>query len=442
MLRRFVFAPASRAAAVLGSEAGDRLAVQILNAFFAFEVEASAGREETARWLIAVCDQIREQKLIPSDFSKTFCIQEIEQRPDAAPDGLASGPTVLLGRIHPTQNFSFLPLHTAALLGLGREALSACVAAGFSLDPASIDPFGDSPLHSVAREGAFISSARELLDLGADPLATTAKHKESVLHALASRKGMDRAAFDSWIALFTQAGATIDMRDADGRTPFLVAVNRGNLVAIDAFLAAGADIGAVDHFGAGAAHHAVELGLRAVLDRLIAAGAPIDAPDSNGRTPLRFSVQKINANVWDGFIEALLRHGAVFWSKADDGRTPLHFADRSPAVSRAAIALISDPASAAPSSLEALRDGDGFLPSELFALNAPVSAISEAAAPYARDLEARLRARIERQQIADAMACASSAPGGQTTLGRGPIASSEPGAAENSSAGAATPRRI
>lgn len=81
-------------------------------------------------------------------------------------------------------------------------------------------------------------------------------------------------------------GSFINVKDSDGRTPLIWAVDRGNLSAVEILVAKGADINAKDQEGQTALHYATVCDQEEVAKYLFEHGAEINIPDNEGNTPL------------------------------------------------------------------------------------------------------------------------------------------------------------
>ena len=109
-------------------------------------------------------------------------------------------------------------------------------------------------------------------------------------------------------ALLLKGGAQVDSRDAEGRTPLMVAAGKGNSEVVAVLLERGATTRAVDDIdGETPLHLAADSGSEEVVEMLLAAGADINvASTSNGGAPLFFAAYFGHADL----IEFMLAHGA------------------------------------------------------------------------------------------------------------------------------------
>lgn len=233
------------------------------------------------------------------------------------------------------------PLHLAAHGNDNPVIVTTLVDAG--ADPNARGPDGLTPLHmtwSQSRSTRAVAVVRELLRLGADPLAlddfgrvadpahcdhwntaTFARLAAPADFARCLEQGADVFARDdnatyandggytvlhhatanddaSVIALLVDAGAELEARnDRWGFTPLHSAISNGNLGAVTVLLAAGANIeadaggmwgtplisAAVRISGSSNNRNAATM---AMIDALLAAGADVNAVDEDGDTPL------------------------------------------------------------------------------------------------------------------------------------------------------------
>jgi uncharacterized protein len=82
------------------------------------------------------------------------------------------------------------------------------------------------------------------------------------------------------------AGATVDSRDPDGRTPLINAVGRGESTTVADLIKRGAAVNAADRRGWTALHMAAESHRVELARVLLDAGAAIESEDAHGNTPL------------------------------------------------------------------------------------------------------------------------------------------------------------
>ncbi|KAG0576670.1 hypothetical protein KC19_5G098100 [Ceratodon purpureus] len=88
------------------------------------------------------------------------------------------------------------------------------------------------------------------------------------------------------LAKLVDQGSSINVKDSDGRTPLIWAVDRGNLSAVEILVAKGAEINAKDQEGQTALHYATVCDQEEVAKYLFEHGADINIPDNEGNTPL------------------------------------------------------------------------------------------------------------------------------------------------------------
>lgn len=212
------------------------------------------------------------------------------------------------------------PLHKAVMA----EDFATCWAlldAGGS--PNSRDGFENTPLHSVMHH-----QGEEILELllarGADP---NLKNKEGAtpLHGpfqeVEEYQGWEDTALAPKFALLIKAGAKLDVRDKDGRTPLYLATECGLPLVCERMLASGADPKEKTPDGATLLHAAAsgrwvfeDKGKVTLLKKLGPLLGTINTPDNEGYTPLDYAIPgrkyKDGMGVQDNTLAALKELGA------------------------------------------------------------------------------------------------------------------------------------
>ena len=130
---------------------------------------------------------------------------------------------------------------------------------------------------------------------------------------------------------FVNAGADVNVKDADGVSPLCRALQRGEFAQM--LLDHGADPNAADNSGAPALQYAMVSGENYV-EALLKAGADADVADGRGKFPLHWAIEKSAEDM----VRLLLTHCSV--DRCDkDGQTPLHAALRCGKADLAALLL-------------------------------------------------------------------------------------------------------
>ena len=220
--------------------------------------------------------------------------------------------------VHARRSDGSTPLHTAAEWGRSPQVVEALVAAGADVN--ARDNVGNTPLHRF-RGGAHPAVARQLLELGADPLA---RNDQGRVAYPASCENWNTWSFTTMASASEAAacvteGRDINARDDHGSTPLHHAIEFNALRLADLLLASGADPDIANHQGASPLHRAADYGPERVQP-LLDAGADIDLRDGSGATPLHAA--EGNAEV----IGLLLAAGADARLIDDWGRSTLHAA--------------------------------------------------------------------------------------------------------------------
>jgi cytohesin len=112
-------------------------------------------------------------------------------------------------------------------------------------------------------------------------------------------------------------GADVDIRDTQGMTPLMRAVQMGDNELVELFLAHKANVNAQDKRGWSALHYAAEFSTQGnavpLAQDLLAAGAKVNARESDGRTPLNIALlpRSSFAPTQSELAEFLRHHGAA-----------------------------------------------------------------------------------------------------------------------------------
>ena len=251
-----------------------------------------------------------------------------------------------------------------------------------SADVNTQDEAGNTPLHRAAQSGKT-DLILTLLEGGADALALNSEGqtplalanaqnpnssaakllaqttREKARKRLSARgiaqeeysKALFRAVNEGdteLIRLLPAAGANINAKDADGKTPLRCAAEGGRTDAVRLLLGIGADVPAALSNGWGELHLAAAGGLTDRVRELLETGADVNARDEAGNTPLYQAASNGHINA----TRLLLAAGADVNAKNKDGWTPLHWA------------ALQDRTTALPALLEAGADvnakDDGF----------------------------------------------------------------------------------
>lgn len=201
------------------------------------------------------------------------------------------------------------PLHLAiiATASTGRTETIATLLR-FGADPNASEG-GWTPLHFAARDG-HVNAIPVLLEAGAKPDVPTPDFGATPLHVVA--RSMEGRRRPEAISLLVAAGADPETRDADGRTPLLLAANSPFPDAVRALLSADVDPNARDRNGwtpllLAAARTTASKEDAEVITALLAAGADPNVSDRRGKTPLDHAREDRHVDA----IAALLAAGAT-----------------------------------------------------------------------------------------------------------------------------------
>jgi ankyrin repeat protein len=153
------------------------------------------------------------------------------------------------------------------------DLINLLIAKGAALS--TVSSYDEAALSSPSCAGRF-DAVQVLLDAGADPsrLEWTDLHRAVALGSADDvRDAVGR-------------GAEIEMRDRRKRTPFLLAVQTGEVAKAEILLQSGASFRATGHCGCPALFFAIENPDDAMLDWLLRVGADIEQTDEFGDSPL------------------------------------------------------------------------------------------------------------------------------------------------------------
>ncbi len=100
-----------------------------------------------------------------------------------------------------------------------------------------------------------------------------------------------------------EAGADVNAKNDDGRTPLHLAAYGNSKKIMDTLIAAGADVNAKDNHGDTPLYGAVRSNSKESMDALLAAGVDVNSRDNNGLTPLNLAVDYLLTKAMKKLIE-------------------------------------------------------------------------------------------------------------------------------------------
>ncbi|KAJ8668005.1 hypothetical protein QAD02_009668 [Eretmocerus hayati] len=172
---------------------------------------------------------------------------------------------------------------------------------------------------------ANVKAVEQLIRAGSDVNAVNQEGR-SCLHMVFSpaNRTMEESSHGI-VCLLLKAGAKLEIRDDDGRTPLVDAVILGETKFIQQLIRSGADASIIDTRGLSILHHAVRSPLFVndcvdVIPLLLEAGASLEIHDYKGRTPLTLAASYGCTRMVEGLIEA----GADVNAIDLEDRTVLH----------------------------------------------------------------------------------------------------------------------
>lgn len=234
----------------------------------------------------------------------------------------------------PGEFATLYPLHHAvSFTGTDTEQrISALLEEG--ADPNAIDgAFGQAPLHWAARLNPYPKYIIPLLDGGASPNLRD-NDGRTPFHYLAERIGRSPFVAHTVITAMLNNRANYRLRDNDGNTPLHLAARSAtpNFMremqgdkpdGITVMLNAGADPNARNNDGGTPLHYAALSGDPINITNLVVAGSSHHARDKWHETPLHYAARKGNPAV----IAALLDAKADICARNEKGQTPLDIAE-------------------------------------------------------------------------------------------------------------------
>ena len=211
------------------------------------------------------------------------------------------------------------PLHDAVRKG-DVAAVDQIIADGADIEETD---YFVGPALLVAVSGRDAAIAAHLIEQGADVEAVGERQRARALHLAAELADIDL------IEVLLTHGADVDARDADGRTPLIIASEWGATGAAARLLEHGAAVDSKDQLRQQTAlHRAAENGHVEVVQKLLDHGAPVDAADQSGFTPFMLAAQSQSfSNVGsDALLRLLADQGANIHTRNAHGQTPLEYA--------------------------------------------------------------------------------------------------------------------
>jgi len=209
------------------------------------------------------------------------------------------------------------PIHLSCFYGK-LDAVKSYVEQGNDVEAQDI---GGLSLLQFAVVGCQIEIVDYLIAQGCN-VNSKASDGSSALHFAANGNGKG----EEMIQRLITAGALVEAKDNNDRTPFLYSVAglSDDLEAAQVLLKHGADINAGDTEGGTALHSTAHLGNMKGMPWLIARGADVNRRKKDGSTPLIIALR----NQRFPAARYLLEHRADVNYRDDRGQTPLHYAAR------------------------------------------------------------------------------------------------------------------
>ena len=208
------------------------------------------------------------------------------------------------------------PLHVASLSG---TLTTVKMLVGAGADVRAVSDQGSTCLFFSACFG-HTDTVRYLVSLPEVDLNHQGSKNYTALHIAVQEKRADV------VQVLIDAGADIETKSTDERSPLLVASCLGELTTVTKLVKAGADVRATDAEGSTCLIFAAFFGHTDVVRYLVSLPeVDLNHQSSKNDTALHLAVQKKHSDV----VQVLIDAGADIETKNDDGCSPLHVASRS-----------------------------------------------------------------------------------------------------------------
>ena len=224
---------------------------------------------------------------------------------------------LLVGRsadVNASDDFSQTPLHWAGYSG-NIEAVRLLIEAGANVN--AKDRNGATPISWVAEKG-HTDIVNLLLGKTLDAINILDNSSQGLLHWAAFSGNIET------IHLLLQAGASLNAKDDDGRTPISWAAEKGHTKVVNLFLGKTPDaVNILDSTSQGPLHWAAKNGEVDVVKLLIEKGADVNQTDSEyQQTPVSWAAE----NGYTDVVEELVNAGANINIPDTENRLPLNIA--------------------------------------------------------------------------------------------------------------------
>ena len=222
------------------------------------------------------------------------------------------------------QDKEFSPLHLAAEGG-NTAMVAALIRAGADVNVWGGPSWGHiTPLHIAARSGD-VAAIAALINAGADVNARKVISDTFDFEDLGGDTPLHWAKTANAVRFLIRAGADIEARDTNLKTPLHDAARHGYADAAVALVRAGADVNAQGRHDREDTplHGAADSDSVDMISLLVKAGAGVNTRGDNGATPLHKVADRFGGA---DAVAALLRAGANVNAHDADGATPMHLA--------------------------------------------------------------------------------------------------------------------
>uniref|UniRef100_A0A8C2ZAY0 Uncharacterized protein n=1 Tax=Cyclopterus lumpus TaxID=8103 RepID=A0A8C2ZAY0_CYCLU len=211
------------------------------------------------------------------------------------------------------------PLHLAAYHG-HCGALEVLLSSLLEVDVCS--PEGRTPL-SLACSKGHQECVSMLLHHGSSPMTSDYTQKKTAIHAAAMNGHPECLRL---LMSTNDQHINVDVQDANGQTPLMLAVLNGHTECVYSLLSQGASVDNQDRWGRTALHRGAVTGQEESVEALLQRGASVCVRDILGRSPVHLASACGRVGVLGALLQATTSTTSHTHLTDNQGYTPLHWA--------------------------------------------------------------------------------------------------------------------